>query len=287
MPSANGSCGTNAAHRRSNANNGNVTLRRPAATPGDAFPEGTVLKHFRTSRRRMLRDALLASAIAAAATGIPHGAYAHGAYAPGHAAAKQLRTSEAAKIAKKEVVTKREVVAAVSHADREQRGILRAKLFASHPTLHATAPRAVERDVSDGGTSGMASIYSDSHTASGEVMSSGAMTAAHRSLPFGTHVTVVNKNNGRSVVVRINDRGPFVHGRVIDLSPAAARALGIDGLASVSLSVLRRAERQAEADDAVEQATQAVDEATSDADHGAVDHVEAVQTTNDQHADAR
>jgi rare lipoprotein A len=62
-------------------------------------------------------------------------------------------------------------------------------------------------------------------------------TAAHRTLPFGTQVTVFNLRNGRSAVVRINDRGPFVRGRVIDLSAAAARALGIDGLASVSLTV--------------------------------------------------
>jgi Lytic transglycolase len=54
-------------------------------------------------------------------------------------------------------------------------------------------------------------------------------SAAHRTLPFGTKVTVVNHNNGRSAVVRINDRGPFVRGRVIDLSPAAGRALGVDG----------------------------------------------------------
>ena len=68
-------------------------------------------------------------------------------------------------------------------------------------------------------------------------MNAGAMTAAHRTLPFGTNVTVVNNNNGRAVVVRINDRGPFVRGRVIDLSPAAARAIGMGGTASVSLSV--------------------------------------------------
>jgi rare lipoprotein A len=53
-------------------------------------------------------------------------------------------------------------------------------------------------------------------------MNPGAMTAAHRTLPFGTRVTVVNRNNGRTAVVGINDRGPFVRGRVIDLSPAAA-----------------------------------------------------------------
>ena len=84
--------------------------------------------------------------------------------------------------------------------------------------------------------SGIASVYSGGGTASGERMNPGAMTAAHRSLPFGTIVTVTNRNNGRSVAVRINDRGPFVHGRVIDLSPAAARAIGVSGLAPVSLS---------------------------------------------------
>jgi rare lipoprotein A len=68
-------------------------------------------------------------------------------------------------------------------------------------------------------------------------MNSNAMTAAHRTLPFGTMVTVVNNHTGRSVVVRINDRGPFVQGRVIDLSPAAARAIGVSGLAAVSLKV--------------------------------------------------
>jgi rare lipoprotein A len=86
-------------------------------------------------------------------------------------------------------------------------------------------------------SSGIASVYSDQRTASGERMRPDTMTAAHRTLPFGTQVTVFNRHNGRSAVVRINDRGPFVRGRVIDLSPTAARALGIDGLASVSLTV--------------------------------------------------
>jgi rare lipoprotein A len=64
------------------------------------------------------------------------------------------------------------------------------------------------------------------------------MTAAHRSLPFGTKVRVTNHRNGRSVVVRINDRGPYVRGRVIDVTPAAADALGFSGLTSVTLLVL-------------------------------------------------
>jgi rare lipoprotein A len=66
-------------------------------------------------------------------------------------------------------------------------------------------------------------------------MNPGALTAAHRSLPFGTRVRVTNHHTGRSVVVRINDRGPFVRGRIIDLSPAAARVIGVGGIAQVSL----------------------------------------------------
>jgi rare lipoprotein A len=106
----------------------------------------------------------------------------------------------------------------------------------SRPTSRTYPDRSagVGRSFSD---SGIASFYSGGRTASGEQMNAGAMTAAHRTLPFGTHVTVVNNTNGRAVVVRINDRGPFVRGRVIDLSPAAAHAIGISGLAPVSLSV--------------------------------------------------
>jgi rare lipoprotein A len=88
--------------------------------------------------------------------------------------------------------------------------------------------------------SGMASVYSYGRTASGERVHSGALTAAHRSLPFGTMVRVTNHRSGRSVVVRINDRGPFVRGRVIDVTPAAAHALGFSGLARVSLAVVGR-----------------------------------------------
>lgn len=74
---------------------------------------------------------------------------------------------------------------------------------------------------------GSASWYAlHSRTASGERMNPAALTAAHRSLPFGTRVRVTNKDNGRAVIVRINDRGPFVKGRVLDLSRGAARKLG-------------------------------------------------------------
>ena len=82
--------------------------------------------------------------------------------------------------------------------------------------------------------------YACRRTASGERVSSGALTAAHRSLPFGTMVRVTNTRTNKSVVVRINDRGPFVRGRVIDLTPAGARAIGMSGLAPVSLSVVSK-----------------------------------------------
>jgi peptidoglycan lytic transglycosylase len=85
---------------------------------------------------------------------------------------------------------------------------------------------------------GVASVYSGERTANGEYASAAGLTAAHKSLPFGTHVRVTNHQTGRSVVVRINDRGPFVRGRIIDLTPAGARALGMDGLAHVSVEVL-------------------------------------------------
>ncbi len=88
--------------------------------------------------------------------------------------------------------------------------------------------------------SGIASVYSGGRTANGEHARAGGLTAAHRSLPFGTMVRVTNRHSGRSVVVRINDRGPFVRGRVIDLTPAAARAIGFSGLAPVDLTVLGR-----------------------------------------------
>ena len=86
--------------------------------------------------------------------------------------------------------------------------------------------------------SGIASVYSEGPTATGERVVASGMTAAHRTLPFGTMVRVTNTSNGRSVVVRINDRGPFVKGRIIDLTPGAAHAIGIAGLGSVTVDVV-------------------------------------------------
>jgi rare lipoprotein A len=87
--------------------------------------------------------------------------------------------------------------------------------------------------------SGIASSYSTreqgTRTSSGRALHDGALTAAHKTLPFGSRVRVTNRANGRSVVVTITDRGPFVRGRVIDLTPAGARAIGLSGLAHVTL----------------------------------------------------
>ena len=105
--------------------------------------------------------------------------------------------------------------------------------------LHAPARAG---DLAD--TLGMASFYGagfDSlRTASGERFDMRRMTAAHRWLPFGTRVRVTNLHNGRQVVVRINDRGPFIKGRLVDLSYAAARRLGMvrRGVGRVRLEVL-------------------------------------------------
>jgi rare lipoprotein A len=92
----------------------------------------------------------------------------------------------------------------------------------------------------EAGQSGIASVYAyrGEKTANGEIVQPGHLTAAHRTLPFGTRVRVSNKRNGRSVVVRINDRGPFIRGRIIDLTPAGARALGFSGLTQVTVDVI-------------------------------------------------
>ena len=93
---------------------------------------------------------------------------------------------------------------------------------------------------------GLASWYGpDFHgklTSNRETYNMHALTAAHKTLPYGTHVKVTNLNNGKAVVVRINDRGPFIKGRIIDLSYAAARKLGLDlsGVAPVKIKVLKQ-----------------------------------------------
>jgi rare lipoprotein A len=124
----------------------------------------------------------------------------------------------------------------------------------SLPAPHAPAMGAVdvsaiepalEPGLGDPIGAGVASYYADKfngrRTASGETFHNGGYTAAHRSLPFGSKVRVTNPANGKSVVVRINDRGPFHGGRLIDLTKSAASALGIvqRGHGRVELALVR------------------------------------------------
>ena len=118
-----------------------------------------------------------------------------------------------------------------------RRGICAAavlSLFAIIPTTHAEAS-SVKANC------GGASWYAlHSRTASGERMNPANLTAAHRSLRFGTRVKVTNMRNGKSVVVRINDRGPFIRGRIIDLSKGAASQISMvrSGTAKVCYEIL-------------------------------------------------
>ena len=88
---------------------------------------------------------------------------------------------------------------------------------------------------------GIASWYRDHRTASGERFNVNAMAAAHRTLPFGSKVRVIDLRTGHSVIVRINDRGPYIRGRIIDLTVGAARKLGTyhRGISRVRIEVLR------------------------------------------------
>jgi rare lipoprotein A len=108
------------------------------------------------------------------------------------------------------------------------------------PLLPQPAPPPLEGGVQTGEASWYGPGFHGRHTASGERYDQDALTAAHPTLPFGTRVRVTNLDNGRTVDVRINDRGPFVAGRIIDLSRAGARVIGLigPGVGQVRLEVL-------------------------------------------------
>src|SRR6266404_3957789 len=109
-------------------------------------------------------------------------------------------------------------------------------------TPFAGKPVAVTPAAQTDGSVGIASFYKyESKTASGEQFNPGELTAAHRTLPFGTRLRVTNVATGQSVTVRVNDRGPFVPGRVVDVSHSAAETLGMvgEGVAKVKLDVVQ------------------------------------------------
>ena len=111
------------------------------------------------------------------------------------------------------------------------------KLLVAAAVMSGFITLSSDMTYASGNQCGGASWYAlSSRTASGERMNANLLTAAHRSLPFGTIVKVVDQSSGRSIQVRINDRGPFVRGRIIDLSRAAARQLGINGVGRVCIA---------------------------------------------------
>jgi rare lipoprotein A len=115
------------------------------------------------------------------------------------------------------------------------------RVSASDPAgLAAAIERGLVTVVQEGVISWYGAAFQDRPTASGERFDSDAMTMAHPTLPFGTHVKVTNLRNGRSVVVRVNDRGPFVGSRIADLSEAAATSLGMmrRGLARARIEIV-------------------------------------------------
>jgi len=109
-------------------------------------------------------------------------------------------------------------------------------------SVHKRHSPLASKDASLDASSGVASFYSSgSRTASGEAFNPNELTAAHRTLPFGTKLRVTNVATGQSVTVRVNDRGPFVAGRVVDVSSSAAESLGMTGkgVAKVKLDVVQ------------------------------------------------
>ena len=101
------------------------------------------------------------------------------------------------------------------------------QMACSSPDTGKTAQAAAELKTVGQPQHGIASIYTDHRTASGERFSRHALTGAHKHLPLGCQCKVTNLRNGKSVVVRINDRGPYIRGRIIDLTPAAAGKIGL------------------------------------------------------------
>ena len=128
-----------------------------------------------------------------------------------------------------------------AHATRKPRPSSRGRSLLALAVLALALPFGVARaGIQEGAISWYGARFHDRPTASGELFDSSALTMAHPTLPFGTRVKVTNMRNGRSVVVRVNDRGPFVGHRIADLSQAAADVLGMmrRGVAWARIEVL-------------------------------------------------
>lgn len=125
----------------------------------------------------------------------------------------------------------------------KKKSAYKAKKYRKYASKRAYSKKRYSGKSYGGGLHGIASYYwQPQRVASGGWFNPNALTAAHKTLPFGTRVRVTNKRNGKSVVVRINDRGPYIKGRIIDLSKRAAGVIGMrgSGIAPVSVQVLGR-----------------------------------------------
>lgn len=158
--------------------------------------------------------------------------------------AATLAAASLAACAQSSVVTQKSELRAVRQAslghDETTSSMMKRRVAA----VRKQAPSAPRKDAGDVKTAshGVASYYTEgSKTASGEKFNTLEMTAAHPTLPFGTKLRVTNVESGRSVMVRVNDRGPYVQGRVVDVSYSAADALGMvgKGVAKVKLDVVQ------------------------------------------------
>lgn len=126
---------------------------------------------------------------------------------------------------------RRETIAAKIQVPKEEPSVI--------DKLNDVASNTVRRFSQSGVASWYGRQFHGRKTASGETFDMNAMTAAHRSLPLNCYIRVTNKNNGKSVIVKVNDRGPFHGNRVVDLSYGAAKSLGITNSGTASVSIER------------------------------------------------
>lgn len=188
----------------------------------------------------------------------PEHVCASSAPAPAAKTASKLKAKKPAAVASENTVAKpkkSKKIATVQNEDAASVKVKKTKKIAkvqdndeapvAKPKKKAKVAAKKNSDGDTGGKSfqsGVASWYGGYFhgrtTANGEKYNQWAMTAAHKTLPFGTRVKVTNTRNGDSVIVRINDRGPFIAGRIIDLSKAAANDIGMSGVAPVKVAIL-------------------------------------------------
>ncbi|VEI75388.1 RlpA-like protein precursor [Mannheimia haemolytica] len=164
------------------------------------------------------------------------------------ATSKAIKKVGTSKVKKKEVVakaTKKKTIStvttkAIKSKKKLARKVVKKTVIAKKKLVKGQHKLLVKKHFQTGVASYYANQFNGRRTANGETFNNAKMTAAHRTLPFGTLIEVTNLRNGRSVVVRVNDRGPYAHARVLDLSSAAAKKIGMhhSGTARVKIAIV-------------------------------------------------